>query len=402
MKNNIKVKQAVILCGGLGTRLGNLTKNTPKPLLKINKSTFIDHIINHLVKYKFKKIILLTGYKSNQFKKKYHLKKIKNTIIFCKSEKKLMGTGGALVDAYRYLDNYFLLVNGDTFLDINYFDFIQKFKPNNSKLLMALIKKKNTKYGGVRFIKNRVVSLSKKNINSKYINSGLYILDKSFLKTKEKNKYYSLENDFIQDLIKKNKVQSDVRNDFNIFIDIGTKNDLRTAKKIMKDFKRPAVFLDRDGVINEDLGYVHKINQFVWRKDVIKSIKLLNDKNYFVFVITNQSGIGRGYYSVSDVKKLHDWMNETLYKNGAMIDDYFIAPYFKGSKNYSSNFHFNLRKPNTGMIKLINKKWAIDKKKMYLFGDQETDLQLGKKILAKTFLIKKKTNILKVIKKNKI
>ena len=91
-------------------------------------------------------------------------------------------------------------------------------------------------------------------------------------------------------------------------MDIGIPSDFKKShKKIIRSSRRPAAFLDRDGVINEDFGYVHKIKQFKWKNGIFKLIKFLNDNNYYVFVISNQSGIGRGYYTEKDVNNLHDW-----------------------------------------------------------------------------------------------
>ena len=119
----MSLKQVVILVGGLGTRLGKITKKVPKPLIKINGKKFLDILINNFVRYKFSKIILLTGYKFSKFKKSYHTKKIESTEITCLNEKKQMGTGGAVINSVSLLDDYFLLCNGDTFLNINYYDF---------------------------------------------------------------------------------------------------------------------------------------------------------------------------------------------------------------------------------------------------------------------------------------
>ena len=95
---------------------------------------------------------------------------------------------------------------------------------------------------------------------------------------------------------------------------------------------KKAVFLDRDGVVNYDYNYVHSRQNFKWKKNVKEAIKLLNDNNNYVFIVTNQSGIGRGFYHEDDVIKLHKWINFELIKNSAHIDEFFYAPYFKDSK----------------------------------------------------------------------
>ena len=96
------INQAVVLCGGLGSRLGNITKKTPKPLIKIGGKPFLNYIIERLVRIRIKKILLLCCYKNEEFFRKYHKKIInKNTYITCIKEKKLLGTGGALINAKK-------------------------------------------------------------------------------------------------------------------------------------------------------------------------------------------------------------------------------------------------------------------------------------------------------------
>lgn len=397
-----KINQAVILCGGRGTRLGNITKTTPKPLIKFGKKSFIDILIENLSRFNFSEIILLTSYKSKLFKKKYHKKKIHNSRILCLEEKNPLGTGGAIINSYNYLNEVFLLINGDTFLNFNYINFIKIFEKSNSDALICLVKTKNKKFGGIKFKKKTIISISKNNKSEKYVNGGIYVFKKKFFESFKKNKTYSLEDDCLPILIKKKKLSYFKLNNPNGFIDIGTLEDLNKAKRIFKNYKRPAVLLDRDGVVNEDLGYVSHYKNFFWKKNIIKLIKYFNNKNYFIFIISNQSGIGRGYYNFEDLKKLENWIKNELYNKSAFIDDFFYAPYFKKSRKYSSKYHKLLRKPNIGMIKLIEKKWSVDKSKYILFGDQKSDIQLGKKILAKSFLVKKKSDIFEIIKKKKL
>ena len=119
----------------------------------------------------------------------------------------------------------------------------------------------------------------------------------------------------------------------NNFIDIGVPKDyLKVERFLSKNILKTSVFLDRDGVINKDTGYVYKIKDFIWRTKVIEAIKYLNDNGYYVFVVTNQAGVGRGYYNIKDVVKLHNWMNYELNKNGAYIDEFFIQHTIKAQK----------------------------------------------------------------------
>ena len=136
---------------------------------------------------------------------------------------------------------------------------------------------------------------------------------------------------------------------------------------------KPASFLDRDGVINIDKGYVHKIDDFEWITGAKDAIKLLNENNYFVIVVTNQSGIARNYYSEEDVILLHKYINDELNKVNARIDDFYFSPYHPDVKNkYSQLAH--LRKPNIGMLESAEKKWKFEKKNSFMIGDKDSDV----------------------------
>ena len=141
-----------------------------------------------------------------------------------------------------------------------------------------------------------------------------------------------------------------------------------------------ACFLDRDGVINEDTGYVYKIKDFRWIKGAIEAIKLLKKNNFLIIVITNQSGIKRGFYTSNDVKKLHKWMNETLKKQGVQIDDFFF------SEDMPTSDPKSRRKPSPKMINEAIEKYNLDKTKCFMIGDKLSDLEAAKNAEIKGFL----------------
>tara|TARA_B100001057_G_scaffold491117_1_gene580705 strand:- start:1169 stop:1669 length:501 start_codon:yes stop_codon:yes gene_type:complete len=141
---------------------------------------------------------------------------------------------------------------------------------------------------------------------------------------------------------------------------------------------KPASFLDRDGVLNIDKGYVYKKDDFEWIEKSKEAIKYLNDKDHYVFIITNQSGIARGYYTLKDVKILHNYIDRELKKINAHIDEYFISPYHPDFPNkYSNLAHF--RKPEIGMLELAESKWSFNKEESILIGDKFTDIECAKK-----------------------
>ena len=138
---------------------------------------------------------------------------------------------------------------------------------------------------------------------------------------------------------------------------------------------KPAVFFDRDGVLNVEKGYVYKISDFEWMKGAKEAIKYLNEADYLVFVVTNQSGISRNYYSEQDVLELHQYMANELSKVNARIDEFFYSPWHPDGVNKDYERVSHLRKPSPGMLELAQSKWPINKTSSFLIGDQLTDLK---------------------------
>ena len=164
--------------------------------------------------------------------------------------------------------------------------------------------------------------------------------------------------------------------------------------------KTKIAFLDRDGVINSgklNNGYIGSLKHYKWIPGAIKAIKFLNDKNYKVVVVTNQSGIARGFFTIKDVKKIHSYIQKKLKENYAKIDKFYFCPFHKDGiiKKYKKNS--SLRKPNIGMFRLAQKKWNIDKKNSFMIGDQKTDMQFAKKAKINGYLFNEK-NLYKFVK----
>ena len=159
-------------------------------------------------------------------------------------------------------------------------------------------------------------------------------------------------------------------------------------------------FLDRDGVINSSNvknGYIGHIKDFKWLNGSKKAIKFLKTNKYKVVIVTNQSGIARGYFSLSDVYKLHRYLKNELIKYGTSVDKIYFCPYHKDGVIKKYKKRSNLRKPNIGMYLKANKLWKIDKKKSFMIGDQITDMEFAQKAKIKGYLYKQK-NLYKFIK----
>ena len=138
--------------------------------------------------------------------------------------------------------------------------------------------------------------------------------------------------------------------------------------------RRPAAFLDRDGVLNHDTGYVYRPDQFEWILGAREAVKRLNDDGYYTFVVTNQAGVAHGLYEEADIHRLHEWVNAELRRSGARIDAFFHCPYHPEGKVEAYRRASDVRKPGPGMLLRARAEWPVDWSRSFLIGDRDSDI----------------------------
>jgi D-glycero-D-manno-heptose 1,7-bisphosphate phosphatase len=144
---------------------------------------------------------------------------------------------------------------------------------------------------------------------------------------------------------------------------------------------KPAVFLDRDGTIAEEVGYLNHISRFRMFPFVPEAVRRLNDAGMPVIVVTNQSGVGRGYFPESLVHEVHALMNRQLAEAGARVDGVYFCPHV-------STDGCVCRKPKTGMLELAAQEHGIDVKRSFVVGDRHGDIELARNAGARSVLVR--------------
>ena len=152
--------------------------------------------------------------------------------------------------------------------------------------------------------------------------------------------------------------------------------------------KKPAVFIDRDGTINEQLGYINHLSRFVILPGVSEAVRLLNKNNWWAIIVSNQGGVARGYYPLELVDEIHAFLKSTLKEQGAIIDGIFFCPHHPAGilPEYSSKCA--CRKPETGLIDKAREAFDIEMSNSYVVGDRHVDIELASRLNLKGVLVK--------------
>ena len=367
-------KQAVLVVGGYGTRLSSVVTYVPKPMAKVSEIPFLDYLINHLKENGFDSFIFLTGYKSEIIENYY---KDLNGAVFIK-ENTPLGTGGAVLNAYEYLNEDFYIINGDTFFDID-FSLADDFTKNKSATLILRYSDNISRYGYVDIDDNYIIKtyIEKGKLpNNKidgYINSGILYLRKEVLKpyyNEYDGQFVSMEKDIFPKLIEKKLLYALPLG--GCFIDIGIPEDYTLAQKIIperiKQKSKPALFIDKDGTIIENTSYPSGRDLTIINKtiDIVKEYK---KKDYYIVMVTNQAGIAKGKFTFNEMNECFDEISKIYKDFGINFNKIMFCPYHIDGIIDKYKYDTLLRKPNPGMILKACEDLKINLKESIMIGD---------------------------------
>lgn len=388
---------AVILAGGKGRRLGKLTKNLPKPLIKIGNKPLIEHQVNLLKNYGFDKIWILSGYLGEKIKdyagdgSKWSVK-IKHII-----ESKLLGTAGALKQLDGKINRDFMVFSGDVMLDMDLKRLVKFHKSKTGNMATIVVHPNDhpsdsdlvdvdKNYKVTSFLIRRNKTQPKNLIFRNLANTGVFIFSPKLFRYIENNGFSDLECDiFPKILAKRGKIYA--YNTAEYIKDVGTlarltivRRDYNSGKiaKLNLKKKRKAIFLDRDGTILKQ-GNIHNVtlSRYKLYPFASEAIKKINRLGFLVIVITNQPAIAKGITSEAEIELIHRKLETELGKKGAIINGIYFCPHHpeKGFEGEVKEFKIkcNCRKPNIGLIKRAVRDFNIDLGESYFIGDSTTD-----------------------------
>jgi D-glycero-D-manno-heptose 1,7-bisphosphate phosphatase len=369
-------RQVVVLVGGKGTRLGDLASATPKPMLEIAPGLrFLDVVLEHFARHGLTDIVLLAGHMGDQVEAAYQGARILDAGVRVLREPEPMGTAGALRHAAGVLDSWFVMSNGDSLFEFNVRALTRDLSEAGAGRIALRDVPDPGRYGAVVSHGEVVAEFLEKNPALKgpmAVNGGVYCLSREVLDLIHGPS--SIEADIFPKLVARRRLTA--RKFDGYFLDMGLPDTYAQAcAEIPGRRHRPAVYFDRDGVLNIDAGHTHRTSDLVLTPGAVDAVRQVNEAGALAIVVTNQAGIGKGIHTEAQMRDFHAAMQDRLMEAGAHIDAFYHCPFHDEAvldrfrvKNHPD------RKPNPGMILRAAADFGVDLSRSALIGDQPTDM----------------------------
>lgn len=366
------VTQAVILAGGLGTRLKPFTNTNPKPMYPINNVPFIDYLIRQMKNFGMEEVLLLLGYLPEKIMDYLGDGSRYGLTINYNITPVDYDTGMRIKHAAPQIADTFFLLYCDNYCPINYLKLFSDFCNNKAKIqITAYSNRDNYTKSNLHITDNGLVTIYDKKRtepNLQGVDIGYALVDKSVVSLIPEGNC-SFEEEVYPQLAAQNWLFATVTE--HRYYSIGSFERIKLTEEFFKP--KRVVFLDRDGTINKrpaQACYIENPEEFVWLPGAIEAIHMLKKNGFLVIIITNQPGIARGNLTEEMLHRIHEKLRADLLKEKADVDDIFYCPH-----NWDDGCF--CRKPNPGMLFEAQKKYSLNLSDCYLIGDDERDILAG-------------------------
>lgn len=385
----------IILAGGKGTRMGELTEAMPKPMLRIGNSPVLEHQINLLKKYDITEIIILVNFQKEQIieylsdgsKLGVHITYFEETVP--------LGTVGGIKEVEDRIAGDFIVLYGDVMINMDLNRFIAYHKKKKSECTLVLHPNDHPFDSDLVETddKGRIVRFyTKPHDPQQYypnlVNAGVYLFSTSIFKYLEKGVKADFAGDIFPGIC--NQINMYGYNSAEYLKDMGTperwkevEEDFQSGKIQQSSYniKQKAIFLDRDGVLNEEINFIDKPETMQLYPFVPEAVRKINHSDYKVIVITNQSVIARNLCTLEELKAIHNKMETDLGRQRAKLDAIYFCPHHpdKGYPEERKEYKIDClcRKPKPGMILDAAFDFNLDLNNSFVIGDSERDIQAG-------------------------
>ena len=374
------IRQAVILAGGKGTRLGAITRTVPKPMLPIaGGRPFLDYLLEMIERHGYQDILLLTGYLGEAVEAVYGGRRIGEATVRVLRETVPLGTAGALTVAREALDPRFLLMNGDALFDVNLRALEQASQQDGAMATLALRSVADAaRYGRVIEERGKVVAFLEKDASRPgpgVINGGIYVLKRDILDL-VRDLPCSLEQDVFPTLVEQGQIRG--REFEGYFLDIGLPETLEQGHlELPKVRVRPAAFFDGNALVSFAEGDSFP-EAFQWTAGACEAIRGLNDRGYYVFVMSHRSGGERRARDAGEPCRLNTAMQQQLAAEGAHVDRVYGEPSFSSGMAPEDAIDAAKRKPVSSLLFEAMNEWPIVSEQSFFIGVTDGDVEAAR------------------------
>ncbi|WP_251205695.1 HAD-IIIA family hydrolase [Acetatifactor aquisgranensis] len=386
--------KVVIMAGGKGTRIARVNSEVPKPMIPIEGKPILEHQINTLKRQGYTELILIIGHMGNVIRDHFGDGSKYGVHIQYITEESPLGTAGALFFLKEQLKEDFLLINGDILFDVDIRRFRDYHRKQNS-IATILTHPNDHPYDSGIIVANqdgKVIDwLHKEDSRLWYknrVNAGLHMLSPEVFSLFPDLQKRDLDRDVLKPLI--GRGQLSIYDSPEYVKDMGTPErycsvtkDFREGKVAAKNLgkKQKAIFLDRDGTINEYVGFLKDIEDFRLIDGTADAIRMINGSDFLAIVVTNQPVIARGEVTLEELQEIHNKMETLLGQKGAYLDAVYYCPHHpdKGFEGERAEYKLECgcRKPKPGMLLAAAEEYNIDLSRSWIIGDGEADVRAG-------------------------
>lgn len=399
--------KTVIMAGGQGSRISDAWPDIPKPMIKIDKKPVLERQIEQLREQGYKDFILTVSHKKEKIMEYFGDGKAFGVSIEYFVEEKPLGNAGALFYIQDQLTDDFLLLNGDLMFDVDMRRF-QNYHEKKGGMVTLLTHPNSHPFDSGLIVTDEsyaaVKWYTREEQRPKYyknrVNAGIHIINKRLFGSCQfglKQKM-DLDRDILRPLVGTGVMFCYDSPEY--VRDMGTPERLAEVENALKkgivraknrSNRQRAVFLDRDGTINREVGLISDIRRFELLPGVGEAIRRINQSGFLAIVITNQPVIARGELSDQGLEDIHNKMETLLGEEGAYLDGIYYCPHHPHS-GYEGEIRelkieCNCRKPRPGMLYAAAEAFQIDLNRSWMIGDSERDIAAGRNAGCKTALI---------------
>ena len=386
--------RAVLLAGGKGTRLGK--RDIPKPMVEVGGIPVLEHQIRLLKSHQFYQVTVLASYKAERIEEYFGDGAEFGVDLEIVKEDPPLGTAGAVKAFAKCHKDPFLVIYSDLMVDIDLTHLVEFHKsreslatlvvhPNDHPLDSDLVEIDDEAFVKQFFSKPHAESAGRRNL----VNAAVYVLDPSILEMVPENEPSDFGRDIFPKVVKSGgKIRAYLTTEY--VKDMGTRErlaavtrDFQTGKigRMKRSIERKVCFLDRDGVINQEVGDLSRVDQLTLIPGASTSIRKLNQNGFLVIVVTNQPVLAKGFMTFEGLSKIHAQLEWVLGLSGAFVDAIYVCPHHpkKGFQGEVERLKKDCecRKPAPGLILQALADHNLDMSNSWLIGDRLCDIAAG-------------------------